>query len=256
AAESAGAILDSFPDERLWSSQRSDWIRYWGRQWPPFLDELKRQRPNDTLLRTGLARSLAQRGEWDKSADAFLDVIERCPISEEWFECVVVLTVAGRTADRDRILRILAGQTKNIDPQQDGFFLARTFSSVPNDAVNRNKVVEWGKAGVGNPPLPWTLHTLGMAYLRSGDLGEARAALEGSLAMGWSPWGNSINQFGLALISQLEGDHETALDLITRADAAWTQVGRDELLSGNIAPTEWMEFQALKIETGRMTKAP
>ncbi len=256
AAESAGAILDSLPDERLWSSQRSDWIRYWGWQASPFLDELKRQRPQDTLLRTGLARSLAQRGEWDRAADAFLDVIEDCPVSEEWFECVVVLNVAGRTGDRDRILRVLESRASKFDARQYGFFLARTFSSVPNDVVKPDQVVEWARAGVEDSAYPWTIHTLGMAQFRSGDLVAARATLEGSLAMGWSSWGNSINQYGLALISQLEGDYETALDLIARADSAWTQVSRDEVMSGNIAPTEWMEYQILKSETGRMTKSP
>lgn len=235
--------LDALPDRREASADRSQLILSVIRRRDDVFERLLKLRPKDSLLPVCVARDLVLKSDWPGAASAYAKIVEKTPLSEEWYEYAAAMLLADKTKDYAEFMKRAAA--KAIDPL-DPFVahsLARAAAVSPTPAVPPENAVRWAQRALGDAKNPWFPHTAGLAHLRTGNLEQALKLLGESLATPWCP---QLNHLALALVHAQRKDAAGAREHLKLAEK-WFQDQAPLKTNGyhNGQVTDWLEANLL-----------
>lgn len=131
----------------------------------------------------------------------------------------------------------------------DGSGAARVSALHPG-VIDPAEVVRVAEGWVASERNPWHLHSLGMALLRAGRLGEAEAAFREAMASQRYTSGEALSSVGLALVLAAEGERAEALTWRVKSWELYEDLRVDNF--GGVPPHDWLECLLLLREAEAM----
>jgi Flp pilus assembly protein TadD len=254
AASDCIKALDLLPGDFGFYSPRSRVCKELAR-WEQALARAVKMRPKDPRLRIGRARFHHLRGQWREAAAIFSEAIKSHPLSEEWFEAVATLSLAGQDKEQRGLISEMSRRAGAEPAPFVAYVLARSCCLLPDPPVEPAQVIRWAQRAVEHLPRSgYYLHVLGAAQYRVGNMEQAVEALEESRKTGWGP---GLNQLFLALAHHHLGHAEEARQWLDQARAALLQT--QPALPGeptSMFDPDWLEANVVIREAEKLLDAP
>ncbi|HZL87918.1 MAG TPA: tetratricopeptide repeat protein [Pirellulaceae bacterium] len=240
--------IDALPEGRMSWTERGKLVRTIIRRHDPVFERLTATRPDEALLRIHLARDFIVRSDWKKAEEEFAKVIESVPASEEWYEYVATLLLAGKQTDYEQWMKRFVELAGGTDQPSVAYGLARAAGIYPRPVASPEQLKGWCDLCVRDERNAWFLHAAGLAQLRAGDSDQALKLLEESAATEWHP---ELNQIALALVYAQRKDMAKARDYLQQADK-WLESLKLENGYYPVQDTDWLELHLLRSEVKRL----
>ncbi|MBN1852013.1 MAG: protein kinase [Pirellulales bacterium] len=174
------------------------------------------------MVRAELYTLYARPGDWQKAAADYNAVAKNLPDSAYHAYCYsAVLLLAD---DSDSYRNCCMDMFDRFHTSQDKdkpFWLVRACVLGGNPGVEPDRIVRIAEEiATAQPPIPWGLHVLGMAYFRAGKLDEANRLLKEGPSNHWNA--QVLGWLSLALVEHHQGNAAEAARWLNKA-VAWME---------------------------------
>jgi tetratricopeptide (TPR) repeat protein/tRNA A-37 threonylcarbamoyl transferase component Bud32 len=237
--------------------------------WAEAADALRRAvalRPDNALARAEGANLYLRLGLWQEAAPDYFEQTRLQPPDEDanlWEPEAALRLLAGDTPGyRQTCARMLERFGESPDAGS-GSVTALACSLAPDAVADPARLLRLARPAVDDDPTaPWSLHDLGLAQYRAGEVGEAAKSLRASMAAG-SRWGAAeiLNWPALALVQHRLGQDEDARKSLDHVDE-WLDrqlgTGSQETVDAPPLPRwwEWARLQILYREAAAAVRGP
>ena len=164
--------------------------------------------PQFLLARGRLYAGLSR---WDKADADFAKALAAQPDdSDLWYYRASGLLLAGDTAGYRQVRGRALERFGQTEGPRTAFCVARLCTLAPKAIADPARAVRLAQQAVEAAKVPWTLHVLGIAHYRCGQLQEAVRWLHESMQLDTDWTGDVQNWLVLALAHHDQGQHEAA----------------------------------------------
>jgi serine/threonine-protein kinase len=186
-------------------------------QWEPAMDRALQRRPDDPLLLTARARSLARRRQWAGAAADYRRAARSLTDPEFFCECAPALVLAGDLAEYQRLARQNLERFGQTLDGRTAYLVARACALAPKAVADLHRPITLAEQAVTFWKTAWHLHTLALAHYRAGHFQEAVYHAQESLAIDPNWLAHVDNWFVLAMAHHALGDQAEARQWFDKA---------------------------------------